>query len=72
MLYSELPQTLLSFCICLQAPTALLNKKKKKFPSTAFESAKKDFTLPSQEKGCLVYNNTFWIKAASAVIETKF
>lgn len=46
-------------------------KRRKHFPSTAFESAKKDFTLSSQEKGCLVYNTTFWIKAASAAIEMK-
>lgn len=45
--------------------------RRKQFPSTALESAKKDFTLPNQEKWCLVYNNTFWIKAASADIEMK-
>lgn len=41
-----------------QAQNQLLNQRRK--------------ILPSQEKGCLVDNTTFWIKAASAGIETKF
>lgn len=38
----------------------------------AFESAKKDFILPNQEKGCLVYNTTLWMKVAREDIEMKF
>lgn len=46
--------------------------RRKWFPSTAFESANIDFTLPNQENGCLVYKTTFWIKVARVDIEMKF